>query len=113
MKKLALVITCLLLQSCISLAVSPEVTGTVVNESGEPIIAEVTITNLQLQKSKSITTDKLGNYAFKRMRVWVGPVFSAILLTSEVSVQAEGYMAESKVLDNGKSATANFNLVAE
>lgn len=113
MKVLVLVITCLFLQSCISLAVSPEVTGTVVNEAGDPLIAEVTVTNIQLQKSETVRTDNMGNYTLKRMRIWVGPVFSAILLTSEVSVKADGYLAESEVLDNRKSAVANFNLVAE
>ncbi|WP_196160487.1 hypothetical protein [Reinekea sp. G2M2-21] len=51
MKKIALVITCALFERCKSLAISPEVTGTVVSETGESIFAKVTITNNQLKKS--------------------------------------------------------------
>ncbi|WP_196161736.1 carboxypeptidase-like regulatory domain-containing protein [Reinekea sp. G2M2-21] len=113
MNKIVLVIACTLLQGCISLAVSPEVTGTVMDESGDPLNANVTITNIQLQKFESVGTDEMGNYSFKKMRIWVFPIFSAIFLRSEVSVQAKGYKAESKIIDSRNSAIVNFNLVAE
>ncbi len=113
MKRIALAITCALLQSCISLAVSPEVNGAVSDESGNPLIADVTITNIQLAKSQTVRTDETGNYSFKKMRIWVFPIFSAILLRSEVSVQAKGYQAESEIIDSRNSAIANFKLVAE
>ncbi|EAR09232.1 carboxypeptidase-like regulatory domain-containing protein [Reinekea blandensis] len=113
MKKILLVSACILIQGCISVSVSPVVSGTILNELGEPLDANVTITNMQLQKSQSVSTDKEGNYSFGKMRIWIFPIFSAILLRSEVAAEAEGYMPESNIIDSRNPATANFNLVAE
>ena len=113
MKKIALVITCALFQGCISLAISPDVTGTVVSESGELIFAKVTITNIQLKKSKTVQTDKAGNYSLKKMRILVFPIFSAILLKSEISVRAKGYRTATELIDSKEPSIANFILVAE
>ncbi len=114
MKALILTITFLCLQGCVNIAVSPAVEGRVADENGVPIEAVVRIQHNQLDnKSESTTTNKEGYYSLGKLRIWTPVPFSAIRLSSTVSVSAPGYKSVTFQADSYETVVRDTQLESE
>lgn len=86
----------LFLTGCINIGISPGVSGWVRNADGEPINAVVTVTHSQLtDQEKSVETDGDGSYSMSGLRMWTQVPFSSVMLSSVVTVEADGYETQT------------------
>ena len=114
MKALILTIALFFLQGCVNIAVSPAVKGRVTDENGLPVGATVLIRHNQLEKkSESTTTNKDGYYSLSKLRTWTQMPFSAIRLSSTVSISAPGYKSVTFEADSYETVIRNIQLEAE
>ena len=114
MKALILTIALFFLQGCVNIAVSPAVKGRVTDENGLPVEATVLIRHNQLEKkSESTTTNKDGYYSLSKLRTWTQMPFSAIRLSSTVSISAPGYKSVTFEADSYETVIRNIQLEAE
>jgi len=114
MKNIFLLSVILFLHGCAIVSVSPAVEGRVTGENGQPVTATVLLRHNQLDdKSTTQTTDENGYYTLRKLRMWTPIPFSAIRLSSTVTISAPGYKTVEFEADSYETVVKDVQLESE